>query len=31
MIWPVVHRHEELRRQHDIVATPLQSLTDDLL
>ena len=31
MIGPVVHRHEELRRQHDIVATPLQGLTDDLL
>src|SRR5580692_741852 len=31
VVGPVIHWHEELRRQHDIVATPLQSLTDNLL
>ena len=31
MVGPIVHRHEELRREHDVVATTLQGLTDDLL
>ncbi len=31
VVGSVVHRHEELRRQHDVIATSLQGLTDDLL
>jgi hypothetical protein len=31
LIGPVVHRHEELRRQHDVVAAPPQGLAGDLL
>ena len=30
VVRPVVHRHEELRREHDVVAATLQGLADDL-